>query len=76
MDSIKKNTYSVGIWRTGPGLAISDKKNYSMEDGINRTSGLFPRNSGCSPKQKILGIPFQTIPQRRKMLRILCCETK
>jgi hypothetical protein len=31
------------------GLAISEKKNYSAEDGIDGTIGLFRRNSGSGP---------------------------
>jgi hypothetical protein len=38
------------------------QKNYSAEDGIGRTIGLFRRNSGCSAERKTLGIPFRTIP--------------
>jgi hypothetical protein len=34
---------------SGVGLAISDKKNYSAEDGIDGTIGLFRRNSGFGP---------------------------
>jgi hypothetical protein len=49
----------------------SDKKNYSADDGIDGIIGLFGRNSGCSAERKSLGIPFQTIPQRRKMPGIL-----
>jgi hypothetical protein len=49
-------------------LAISDKKNYSAEDRIDGTIGLFQRNSGCSAEQKT---PFPTVPQRRRMLGIL-----
>jgi hypothetical protein len=52
------------------------QKNYSAEDGIDGTIGLFRRNSGCSAEQKILGIPFRTIPLRRKMLGILYHGTK
>ncbi len=52
------------------------QKNYSAEDGIYGTIGLFRRNSDCSAEQKILGIPFRTIPQRRKMLGILYHGTK
>jgi hypothetical protein len=52
------------------------KKSYSAEDGIDGTIGLFRRNSGCSPEQKSLGIPFRTVPQRRKMLGILHHWTK
>ncbi len=52
------------------------QKNYSTEDRIDETIGLFWRNSGCSAEQKILGIPFQTILQRRKMLGILYHGTK
>jgi hypothetical protein len=52
------------------------QKNYSAEDGIDGTIGLFRRNSSCSAEQKILGIPVRTVPQRRKMLGILYHETK
>jgi hypothetical protein len=38
--------------------------------------GWFRRNSGCSAEQKTLGIPFRTVTQRRKMLRILYHGTK
>jgi hypothetical protein len=41
------------------------QKNYSAEDGIDGTIGLFQRNSGCSTEQK-----------RRKMLGILYHGTK
>jgi hypothetical protein len=37
---------------------------------------LFRRNSGCSAEQKILGIPFRIVPQRRKILGILYHGTK
>ncbi len=47
------------------------QKNYSTEDEIDGIAGLFRRNFGCSAEQKILGIPFRTAPQRRKMLGIL-----
>ncbi len=47
------------------------QNNYSTEDGIDRTIGLFLRNSVCSVEHKTLGIPFQTVPQWRKMLRKL-----
>jgi hypothetical protein len=52
------------------------QKNYSAEDGIDGTIGLFRRNSGCSAEQKTLGIPFRTVPQRRRRLGILCHGTK
>ncbi len=52
------------------------QKKYFAEDGIDGTIGLFRRNSGCSAEQKILGIPFRTVPQRRKMLGILHHGTK
>jgi hypothetical protein len=32
--------------------------------------------SGCSEEQKILGIPFRTLPRKRKQLRIPFCGTK
>jgi hypothetical protein len=34
------------------GLAISDKKNYSAEDGMDGTIGSFRRNSGCSENSR------------------------
>jgi hypothetical protein len=52
------------------------RKNYSAEDGIDGTIGLFRRNSGYSAEQKIIGIPVRTVPQRRKMLGILYHGTK
>ncbi len=52
------------------------RKNYSAEDRIDGTIGLFRWNSGCSPEQKILGIPVRTVTQRRKMLGILYHGTK
>jgi hypothetical protein len=52
------------------------QKNYSVEDGIDGTIGLFRRNSNCSMEQKILRIPFRTVPQRRKMFGILYHGTK
>jgi hypothetical protein len=57
------------------GLAISDK-NYSAEDVIDGKIGLFRRNSGCSAEQKIFGIPFRTIPCKRKMFGFLFRGTK
>ncbi len=51
-------------------------KNYSAEDGLDGTIGLFRRNSGCSAEQKTLGIPFRTIPWKRKMLEIFYSGTK
>jgi hypothetical protein len=32
------------------------QKNFSAEDGIDGTKGLFRRNSDCSAEQKTLGI--------------------
>jgi hypothetical protein len=75
--SILHHGYGVSLFSKEPkqgrlqlGLPISDKKNYSPEDGINGTIGLFRRVSGCSAEQKTLGIPFRTIPWKRKMLGI------
>ncbi len=51
-------------------------KNYSAEDEIDGIIGLFWRNSGCSVEQKTLGIPFRTIPQKRRILGILYNGTK
>ncbi len=42
----------------------------------NRRTGFFRRNCGCLAEQKILGIPFGTIPRKRKMLGISYCKTK
>ncbi len=52
------------------------QKNYSSEDRKDGTIDLFQWNSSCSAEQKTLGIPFRTVPQRRKMLRILYQGTK
>jgi hypothetical protein len=52
------------------------QKNYSPEDGLYGEIGLFQRYSGCSAEQKTHGIPFRTVPQRRKMLAILHHGTK
>ncbi len=52
------------------------QKNYSTEDGIDGTIGLFRRNSGCSAEQQTLEIPFWPVPQRRKMLGIMYSGTK
>jgi hypothetical protein len=44
------------------GLAISRKKNYSAEDGIeDGTKSLFRRNSGCYPEQKTLILPVLSV---------------
>ncbi len=52
------------------------QKNSFAEGGIDITNCLFRRNSSCSAEQKILGIPFRTVPQRRKILEILYHGTK
>jgi hypothetical protein len=52
------------------------QKNYSAEDGVGGTIGLFRWNSGCSVERKTLGIPFRTIPRKREMLGILYRGTK
>ncbi len=52
------------------------QKNYSAEDGIDGTIGLFRRNSGCSAEQKTLGIPLRIIPQRRKNKEFCTVEQK
>jgi hypothetical protein len=51
-------------------------KNNSAEDGIDETNGLFRRNFGCSAVQKTPGIPFRTIPRKRKVLGIPYRRTK
>ncbi len=66
--------YRVDSGRTRAGNF--QQNNYSAEDGIDEIIGLFRRNSGCSAEQKTLGIPFRTVPQRRKMLQILYHGTK
>jgi hypothetical protein len=52
------------------------QKNNSAEDGIDGTNDYFRRNSGCSAEQKILAILFQTLPLKRKQLRISVRGTK
>jgi hypothetical protein len=59
-----------------PRIGNFRQKNYSAEDGIDGTTGLSRRNSGCSAEEETLGIPFRTTPQRRKMFGILYRETK
>ncbi len=61
---------------SGLGFGISDKKNNFAEDGIDETSGLFRLNSDCSTEQKTRGIPFRTVPWKRKMLGIPYREKK
>jgi hypothetical protein len=45
-------------------------RDHSPSEGIDETKGYFRRNSDCSTDQKTLGIPFRTIPRRRKILGI------
>jgi len=52
------------------------QKNNSAEDGIDGTNGYIRRNSGCSAEQKILRIPFRTLPRKRKRLGIPFRGTK
>jgi hypothetical protein len=52
------------------------QKNNSAEDGIDGTNAYFRWNSGYSAEQKPLGIPFRTLPRKRKQLRILFLKTK
>ncbi len=69
--------YSLSLWRQRFILSAKPRvknrvrnfrqKNNSAEDGIDGTNVLFRRNSGFSAEQKILGIPFWTIPWNRKM---------
>jgi hypothetical protein len=67
---------SVALTVGKPRIGNFRQKNYSAEDGIDGTIGLFRRNSGCSAEQKILVIPFRTVQQRRKMPGILYHGTK
>ncbi len=46
------------------------QKNNSEEDRRDGTNGYFRRNSDCSAEEKIHGIPFRTLPQKRKQLGI------
>jgi hypothetical protein len=55
----RRSKHTVVAYKVG--LAISDKKNHSAEDGIDGTIGLFRRNSGYSAEQKILGVPFRSM---------------
>jgi hypothetical protein len=68
----------MGIWLLCEIFAniLSTSKDYSAANGIDGTIGLFWRTSGCSTEQKTLRIPFRTVPQRSKMLRILYHGTK
>jgi hypothetical protein len=52
------------------------QKNNSAEDGMDGTNGFFQQNSGFSVEQKALGIPFRTLPRKRKQLGIPFCGTK
>ncbi len=52
------------------------KKYNSAEDEIDGTNAYFRRNSGCSAEQKTLGIPFRTLPRKRKQLAIPFRGTK
>ncbi len=52
------------------------QKNYSAEDRIYGTNGYFRWNYGCSAEQKTLGIPFRTLPWKRKQLGIQFRWTK
>jgi hypothetical protein len=52
------------------------QKNYSAEDGIDGTIGLFQLNSGCSTEQKTLGIPFRTVPRGGKCREFFTMEQK
>jgi hypothetical protein len=52
------------------------QKTNSAEDGIDGTKGDFRRNSGCSAEQKHFGIPFRTLPRKRKQLGIPFRGTK
>jgi hypothetical protein len=47
------------------------QKYFSAEDGIDGTIGLFRGNSA---EQKTIGIPFRTIPQRKKGLEFCFVE--
>jgi hypothetical protein len=61
----------VGVERNRVGN-FQQKNNFVEDgiDGIDGTNGYFRRNSGCSVEQKILGIPFRTLPRKRKQLGI------
>ncbi len=52
---------------TGMRLGTFYKKNNYVEDGTDKTNGLFQWNSA---EKKTLGIQLRTIPQTRKMLRL------
>jgi hypothetical protein len=53
-----------------PSVGNFQQKNNSAEDGIDGTKGYFRRNSDCCAEQKILEIPFRTLPRKRKQLGI------
>ena len=71
-----KPSFCVGVTSLPPRVGNFRHKNFSAEDRLNGTIGLFRRNSGCSAEQKTLGIPFRIVPQRRQMLGILYHGTK
>jgi hypothetical protein len=70
------NAVTIGCQGTWTKRGGNFRQKNSAEDGIDGTIGLFRRNSGCSAEQISLGIPFQTIPWKRKMLKILCSATE
>jgi hypothetical protein len=47
-----------------------------VEDGIDATNDHFRLNYGCSAEQKPLGIPFRTLPPKRKKIGIPFRRTK
>jgi hypothetical protein len=51
-------------------LGFSDKKIIFWKTEKTK-QWLVPMYSGCSSEEKTLGIPFRTIPRKRKLLRIL-----
>jgi hypothetical protein len=47
-----------------------------VEDGTDGSNGYFRRNSGYSAEKKNFGIPFRTLPRKRKQLGIPFRGTK
>jgi hypothetical protein len=52
------------------------QKNYSTEDGMDGTIGLFQWNSGCSAEQKTLEIPFEPFPKGEECSEFCAMEQK
>jgi hypothetical protein len=68
--------YSGCLDPAGPRVRNFWQKNNSVEDERDGTNVFFRWNSSCSAEQNILGIPFWTLPWKRKQLGIPFHGTK